>query len=231
MIQRDTENDEHAGGDASHQHAGVQQVDQGKQRGHDAAGKFDQAGADQVADAFDVAHDPGNQHAGFVGVVVSDLQAADVGLHFFAHFGNHAPGSLGEQLGERKRSESLDDGGGQNRGDDGVQQVGLLLEHHVVEKIFGGSRKNHAAQAVHDHQHKTERNDSAPRLEQREHVGQLAPIEFLLGGFGFAGFGFLPGHARTDFIDSRFLLAAGAYFHSAITIARLDRQLTAPRAG
>ena len=111
LIQRDAENQKYAGGDAGHQHAGMQQVDQGKQRGHDAAGKFDQAGADQVADAFDVAHDPGNQHAGFIGVVVGDLQAADVGLHFFAHFGNHAPGGFGEQLGERKRSESLNDGG------------------------------------------------------------------------------------------------------------------------
>ncbi len=105
------------------------------------------------------------------------------------------------------------------------------MQHHVVEKIFRGSGKNHAAEAVHDHQQKTERNDSAPRLEQREYVGQLAPIEFLLGGFGLAGFGFLPGDARTDFVDARFLLAAGAYFHSAITIARLVGRMSRPRAG
>ena len=47
----------------------------------------------------------------FVGVVVGDREAADVLLHFAAQFGDEPLGFLGEQLGERERSDALNDGG------------------------------------------------------------------------------------------------------------------------
>ena len=45
-------------------------------------------GADQVPDAFDVAHDARHERAGLVRVVVGDREAADVGLHLPPQLGD-----------------------------------------------------------------------------------------------------------------------------------------------
>ena len=68
--------------------------------GQQAADELDQAGADEVADAFHVGHDARDQHAGFVGIVVGDGQAADVLLHFAAQFGDQLLAFNGKKLGE-----------------------------------------------------------------------------------------------------------------------------------
>ena len=67
--------------------------------------------ADQIANAFHVAHDARNQFAGFVRIVVGDGQATDVSLNALAHIGNHALRGFGKQLGQRKRSNALNNGG------------------------------------------------------------------------------------------------------------------------
>jgi hypothetical protein len=72
LIQAEAEDDEDGAGHSGHQHADLQQNDQRKDRSHNATNKFNQAGADQIADAFDVTHDPRNQDAGFIGVVIGD---------------------------------------------------------------------------------------------------------------------------------------------------------------
>ena len=61
-----------------HARADAEQDDEREHGGQQAADELDQAGADEVADAFDVVHDARDQDAGFVGVVVGDGQAADV---------------------------------------------------------------------------------------------------------------------------------------------------------
>ena len=52
-----------AGGNGGHERADVHQVSERDNRGQQAAGEIDQAGADEVAHAFDVAHDARNQRA------------------------------------------------------------------------------------------------------------------------------------------------------------------------
>ncbi len=55
-------------------------VAEGEDRGEDSTEEVDEAGADQVADAFDVGHDAGYEGSGTVLVVEGDGEAADVGL-------------------------------------------------------------------------------------------------------------------------------------------------------
>ena len=95
-VEGDAEADENREGDAGHKGADAQENDQRENAGHEAADEFDQAGADQVAEAFDVAHDARDQRAGFIGVVKGDGKAADVRLHLAAEVGNHALRGLGE---------------------------------------------------------------------------------------------------------------------------------------
>ena len=63
-------------GQPGHQRADPQQHHQRDHGGHQAADEFDQAGANQVAHAFDVGHDARDQHAAFVGVVIADRAGA-----------------------------------------------------------------------------------------------------------------------------------------------------------
>ena len=79
-----------------------------------AADKIDQAGADEIADAFNVAHDARDEHAGFVGVVKGDGKAADVRLHLEAQLGDHALRGFREELREREGSKPLNNGGGEH---------------------------------------------------------------------------------------------------------------------
>ena len=65
---------------------------QGKGNGRceQAANKIHHASADQVANAFNIAHDARDQRAGAVSVVKRDWQAADVLLHLHAKIGDEA---------------------------------------------------------------------------------------------------------------------------------------------
>ena len=67
-------------------------------RGEDPAHEFDQAGAQQIANAVHVGHDARHQRSGLVRVVVRDRQPADVGLHLRAQFGDQALRGFGYQL-------------------------------------------------------------------------------------------------------------------------------------
>ena len=86
----------------------VEQIDEGQRGGDDAADKLDEAGADEIAHAFNVGHDAGHERTGAVLVVVGHGKQAHVALHLAAHFGNEALAGLGEQLRERERSDGLD---------------------------------------------------------------------------------------------------------------------------
>ena len=89
-----------------------------------SADEIHQAGADQVAHAFDVAHDARDQHAGLVRVVVGDGEPADVLLHAAAQFGDQLLRGLGERLREGKRGQALHQRGQQHNSDQRVQQFG-----------------------------------------------------------------------------------------------------------
>ena len=90
-----------------HERADAQKNDEREDRRHDAADQFDQTGADQISQAFDVAHDARDERAGLVGVVEGHRQAADVRLHLAAQVGDHALRGLREKLRERVGSRAL----------------------------------------------------------------------------------------------------------------------------
>ncbi len=141
FINKEAESEQDAESDQGHQCADAQQDDERKNTGHQAAEKLHQACADEVANAFDVAHDARNQLAGFVRIVVSDWKPPNVRLNPFAHVGNHALGGFGKKLGERVRSDALHDGRANDNQHDGQQQVSLMLANYVIEKIFRGKRQ------------------------------------------------------------------------------------------
>ncbi len=92
---------------ARHRHARMNQVDQRDRRRHKSAGEFHQSGADQIADSFDVAHDPRNQHPGLVRVVERNGKPPDMCLHLPSQFGDHLLRRFGKKLRQAEGSESL----------------------------------------------------------------------------------------------------------------------------
>ena len=71
---------------------------EGDDRCEQSANKIHHAGANQVADAFNIAHDARDQRAGAVSIVKRDRQAADVLLHLDAKIGDEALRGNGEKL-------------------------------------------------------------------------------------------------------------------------------------
>ncbi len=124
----------------------VEEVNQREDRGHQSADEFHQARADQIAHAFDVAHDAGNQHAGLVGVVKGDGQPSDVGLHLAAQVGDHSLRRLRKKLRQREGSEALYDGGGEKAQNDGRKQVRpAFLPITLSTKYFADAGKTKPA--------------------------------------------------------------------------------------
>ncbi len=139
-------------GDERHLHAELDEVDKGEDGGEQAAEEVDNAGADEVADAFDVGHDAGDEGAGTVGVVEGYGETAYVDLDLHAQLGDEALAGFGEKLRERERSDSLNDRGKDDDADDDGQQAKLMLAHNVIDEVAGGSRQDETASAVDDHQ-------------------------------------------------------------------------------
>ena len=67
----------------------MHQEDECHDRSEQAADKLDEARADEVAHAFDVAHDARYQQAGAVFVVEADRKTAYMLLHLLAQFRYH----------------------------------------------------------------------------------------------------------------------------------------------
>ena len=93
-----------------HRDAHAKQVGEGDDRRHDAADKIHQTRADEIPDAFDVAHDSRDEDSGFVRIVEGHRQTADVRLHLDAQFGDHSLRGFREQLRERVGRQSLHNG-------------------------------------------------------------------------------------------------------------------------
>ena len=179
-------NDDEEQREAGQQRADAEQDDEREQRRQDAADEFHQAGADQVAHAFHVVHDAGDQGAGLVGIVVGHRQPADVLLHLAPQLGDQSLALLGKQLREGERGDALNDGGGENRADDPFQQVDLVLVDHVIDQKLGGAGQDQAAQPADDHQQEAEREFAAARadefLEERQRAAQVTAGLLRLGG-------------------------------------------------
>ena len=80
-LKDETEYDENSKAHDRHLHAELDEVAEGEEGGEDAAKEVNDTGADEIANPFDVGHDPGDESAGAVFVVKSYRKATDVGLH------------------------------------------------------------------------------------------------------------------------------------------------------
>ena len=87
------------------------------------------------------------------------------------HFKDQSLTGLGEQLGERKRGDSLDDGCEKDRQDDGNQKFRLPSAHHIVDEVLGADRQGQAADAVDDHEPSAHQQELPARFHERPHLG------------------------------------------------------------
>ena len=133
MRREDQQDDE---GEHRHADAELDEDSEGEDGGQDAADELDQAGADQVANAFDVGHDARDERAGLVRVVVGDGQAADVLLDLLAQLGDEALAGLGEKLGEGEGGDALNDGRGDDDADDGGSRLSWCLPMTLSMRYF-----------------------------------------------------------------------------------------------
>ena len=156
-----------------HHRADAQEHHQRDDRRQQAAQKFHQTRADQVADAFDVVHDSRNQRARLVLVVIGDGQPAYVLLHFAPQLGDHALCGLGKRLRQCIRRHALNHRGQQHRANQRQQQIYLPPGNDVVDQIFGRIRQHQPGNTVHHHQRHAHGQQPAPGTQQRPHVRQL----------------------------------------------------------
>ena len=156
--------------------------------GQQPAEELDQAGADEVAHAFDVGHDARDQLAGFVGVVVGDRQPPDVLLDFLAQFGDHLLAFDREQLSERERRDALH-GGGAHHGQRQAAPASMpwCLPMTLSIRILRGIGEHKAAQAADDDQQEAEARMPAARLHQRPDIGPEVAQTLGAGFFGAWG--------------------------------------------
>ena len=115
---------QHDRGHERHAPVQVEQHAQADDRREHAAHQLHQAGADQVADAFGVAHDARQQHAGLRRVEVAHRQAHHLGLHPLAHVGDGALRRHAEGLRQAEAGDRLDDGGRAGHQRNRQQQLG-----------------------------------------------------------------------------------------------------------
>jgi hypothetical protein len=166
---------EHRERDEGRQRQPPVQVEQNAERddrGDDAADELHEAGADEVPDAFGVAHDARNQDAGLRRVEISDRQARDVRLDAAAHVGDGALGGHAEHLRNREGGDRLDDRRGAGDQRERQQQIRLVPADDVVYQVLRRRRQHHADEPVDEHQREAERE---PASAGQDELARLAP--------------------------------------------------------
>src|SRR6202011_5875923 len=87
LLQNDAEDEEDAESEQRHSAADADQDAEGDDGGEDSTDEFEQAGTDEVTDAFDVGHDARDQSAGAIFIVEGDGQTANMALDLGSEFG------------------------------------------------------------------------------------------------------------------------------------------------
>jgi len=139
-------------GQQRHANGDVHQVGEGQERGENASDKVDDAGADEVANSFDVVHDASDEGASAVLVIEGDGELADVLLDLHAEFGDEALAGLGEQLREGVGGDALDERGSEDGTDDPWKHGIVVLVEDLIDERLEGGREHQSAGAVDDHQ-------------------------------------------------------------------------------
>ena len=161
----------------------VDEVAEGEDGREDAAAEVDDAGSHEVADAFDVGHDAGDEGSGAVLVVEGDGEAADVGLDLGAEFGDEALPSLREKLGKDEAADTLDDGGEDDDSDDLRQEREVVLRHDAIDEVLGRGGEDETACAVDDHDEEAAGEEPAAGLDELPDFGE----DFIELGLGAGG--------------------------------------------
>src|ERR1017187_2459312 len=180
-AEADGAHDDEEQGETGQQGADAEQDEEREQRRQHAAEEFHQPGADEVAHALHVAHDAGDQGAGFIGIVIGHRQTADVLLHLAPQFGNEALPFLGKQLGKGERGDALNDGGGENGAYDPFEEGDLVLVDHIIDQELGSAGQDQTTQSANEHQQEAEGDFAAPRTHQFLEEGQGAAQVILFG--------------------------------------------------
>ena len=180
--QHEAEDRERAQGDEGHRRAQAHHDREGEEGGHDPAQELDEAGADQVPHPLHVAHDAGHELPRLVGVVVGDGQPADMGLHPQPHLGDQPLRCLREQLGERKRSQTLEDRGPHHRRDQGQQQIRPPMPDDVVDQELRRSGEHQARGPVHGHERQSPEQHPPARTNEGPEVGEEGSEPFRARG-------------------------------------------------
>ncbi len=171
-LEDEAEDEQDDEGDERHLDAELDEVDEGEESGEDSAEEVDYTGADEIADAFDVGHDTGDQGAGAVFVVEGDGEASDVGLDLHAEFCDEALAFFGEELGEGEGGYALEDGRRYDYPYDDGEEVELVLTHHVINEVFRGSWQNQATCAIYDHQKEASAEEQTAGFDQLPYLGE-----------------------------------------------------------
>ena len=93
-------------------------------------------------------------------------------LHLLAQVGDHALCGLGEHLGEGVGTQPLNDGSAENRQNQRLQILNLVLADDVVEEIFSRGRQNQSSHAVHRDQGESQEQQRTLRTHEHPGFGQ-----------------------------------------------------------
>ena len=166
VEQHEAEEREHRERDQGQLGAEVEEDREREDRRQQAPGELDQAGADQVADAFRVGHDPRQQDSRLGLVEEGDLETADVRLDAAPHLGDGALGGLPEHLGQRIPGDRLDQGRAGGREHERHEQLAPVLSDDVVQQDLGQAGKHQAGEPGDGQQAEPQGQAAAPGVDQ-----------------------------------------------------------------
>jgi hypothetical protein len=131
--QRCAESSQHQNCDRGQTPVEPEQNTERDDRGDKTPHQLHQAGADQIAYALGVIHDPRYQLAHLGRVEIADRQASDLCLHFLAHFGDGPLRCDAQHLRQTETCEGLHDRGGARRQSDLPKQIGASFDDHLID--------------------------------------------------------------------------------------------------
>ena len=178
-IQRQREATKGAHSNQSQRRADAKQQHQRNSCRDQSASEVHQPGAQQIANAFHVAHDARHQRSSLVRVVKRNREPGDMLLHLLPKLGNQALGGLRKQLRQRERSHALNQRGQQHRKNKRPQNRSVMLSDDIVDEEFRGIWQNKSSDLIDHHQHKAQSQQPSARTHQLPHFGPngLQPLD------------------------------------------------------
>ncbi len=130
------------------------------------ADKINNTCTDDVAHAFDVAHDARHQRARTIFVVEAHAQAPDMFLHPHAQLGNQPLPRFAQCLREGVGGDSLQNGRAQHGGDDDGQPIHPAMDEDRIDQRLERDRQDQRSRTVYQHQAEAHQQQSPPWQHQ-----------------------------------------------------------------